>query len=56
VPVRSGLRPLRYIEHTAAAIAEGDLSRQIPRTAAPGTEVGGLVTTLNGMLAKVERE
>jgi two-component system OmpR family sensor kinase len=52
--VRAGLRPLRDIETTAAAIAGGDLSRRVPYTAAPGTEVGRLTTSLNGMLAQIE--
>ncbi|MFC4062719.1 sensor histidine kinase [Planomonospora corallina] len=52
--VRAGLRPLRGIEETAAAIAGGDLSRRIPGTAAPGTEVGRLSAALNGMLGQLE--
>jgi two-component system, OmpR family, sensor kinase len=53
--VRAGLRPLRRIEETAAAIAGGDLSRRVPGEAAPGTEVGRLTESLNGMLAQIER-
>lgn len=47
-------RPLAQIEDTAAGIAEGDLSRRIPH---PGThdEVGSLATSLNLMLAHLER-
>jgi two-component system OmpR family sensor kinase len=51
--VRSSLRPLREVEETAAAIAEGDLARRVP--ASPrGTEVGRLAAALNGMLAQIE--
>ncbi|MCO1657004.1 sensor histidine kinase [Pseudonocardia humida] len=50
-----GLRPLRRIEHTAAAIASGDLSRRVPVVAAPGTEIGHLATSLNVMLGQLER-
>ncbi|OZM83194.1 HAMP domain-containing sensor histidine kinase [Pseudonocardia sp. MH-G8] len=50
-----GLRPLRRIEHTAAAIASGDLSRRVPAVAAPGTEIGHLATSLNVMLGQLER-
>ncbi|GAA3965080.1 HAMP domain-containing sensor histidine kinase [Actinomadura viridis] len=53
--VHAGLRPLRRIDHTAAAIAAGDLSRRVPDLAAPDTEVGRLSTALNGMLAQIER-
>jgi two-component system OmpR family sensor kinase len=52
--VRAGLRPLRRIEETAAAIAGGDLSRRVPFTTAPATEVGRLTAALNGMLAQIE--
>ncbi|GGL42794.1 sensor histidine kinase [Planomonospora parontospora] len=52
--VRGGLRPLREIEETAAAIAGGDLSRRVPGTAAPGTEIGRLSAALNGMLGQLE--
>ncbi len=51
--VRTSLRPLREVEETAAAIAGGDLSRRVPEHH-PGTEVGRLSTSLNGMLAQVE--
>ncbi|WP_250031383.1 sensor histidine kinase [Paractinoplanes maris] len=50
-----GLRPLRRIEHTAAAIAAGDLSRRVPDLAAPGTEIGHLAASLNTMLSQLER-
>ena len=50
-----GLRPLRRIEHTAAAIAGGDLTRRVPGLAAPGTEIGHLAASLNTMLGQLER-
>ncbi|TDV44814.1 sensor histidine kinase [Actinophytocola oryzae] len=52
--VRAGLRPLGRIEETAAAIAGGDLSRRVPFTTSPATEVGRLTASLNGMLAQIE--
>ncbi|MEU4979620.1 HAMP domain-containing sensor histidine kinase [Streptomyces sp. NPDC021969] len=52
--VRAGLRPLRRIETTAAAIASGDLSSRVPRLAAPRTELDRLSTALNGMLDRIE--
>jgi two-component system OmpR family sensor kinase len=51
--VRASLRPLVEIEHTAAAIAGGDLSRRVPEPA-PETEVGRLAQALNAMLAQIE--
>jgi two-component system OmpR family sensor kinase len=51
--VRASLRSLENIEHTAAAIATGDLSRRVP-DADPRTEVGRLGDALNGMLAQIE--
>ncbi|RSM69343.1 sensor histidine kinase [Amycolatopsis sp. WAC 01375] len=50
-----GLRPLRRIEHTAAAIAGGDLSRRVPVLASPGTEIGHLATSLNTMFGQLEQ-
>ncbi|MBP2335536.1 two-component system OmpR family sensor kinase [Saccharothrix coeruleofusca] len=50
-----GLRPLRRIEHTAAAIADGDLTRRVPGLAAPTTEVGHLAASLNTMLGQLEQ-
>lgn len=50
-----GLRPLRRIEHTAAAIAAGDLTQRVPGLAAPGTEIGHLATSLNTMLGQLEQ-
>ncbi|TCO59632.1 HAMP domain-containing sensor histidine kinase [Actinocrispum wychmicini] len=52
--VTAGLRPLRRIEETSAAIAGGNLASRIPDTAAPNTEIGRLSTALNGMLARIE--
>ena len=51
--VRIGLRPLEEIGTTAAAIAEGDLTRRVAR-AEPRTEVGRLGLALNAMLAQIE--
>jgi two-component system, OmpR family, sensor kinase len=51
--VRVNLRPLRQVEHTAAAIAAGDLTQRIP-PADPGTEVGELSAALNTMLSEIE--
>ncbi|MGC5015951.1 HAMP domain-containing sensor histidine kinase [Streptosporangium sp. DT93] len=51
--IRRSLRPLEEIEHTAEAIAAGDLSRRVP-DADPRTEVGRLGRSLNGMLAQIE--
>ncbi|WP_367048605.1 HAMP domain-containing sensor histidine kinase [Streptomyces sp. Je 1-332] len=52
--VHAGLRPLRRIETTAAAIADGDLSRRVPALAPTRTELGRLATALNGMLDRIE--
>ena len=54
VVVRRSLRPLTEVEHTAAAIAAGDLSRRVPESD-PRTEVGRLSAALNGMLGQIER-
>jgi two-component system OmpR family sensor kinase len=51
--VRAGLRPLDDVETTAEAIAAGDLTRRVPE-GAPGTEVGRLSASLNGMLHQIE--
>jgi two-component system, OmpR family, sensor kinase len=51
--VRHSLRPLVDVEHTAAAIAAGDLSRRVPQSD-PRTEVGRLAGALNGMLSQIE--
>jgi two-component system OmpR family sensor kinase len=52
--LHAGLRPLRRIEETSAAIARGDLSRRVPEVASPGTEVGRVSAALNSMLAQNE--
>jgi two-component system OmpR family sensor kinase len=51
--VRLGLRPLDAIGETAAAIADGDLSRRVER-AESRTEVGRLGIALNAMLGHIE--
>jgi two-component system OmpR family sensor kinase len=51
--VQASLRPLTEIEHTAAAIAAGDLTRRVPE-ANQATEVGRLAAALNTMLAQIE--
>jgi two-component system OmpR family sensor kinase len=51
--VRNSLRPLTEVEHTARAIAAGDLSQRVPE-GSEHTEVGRLSTALNGMLARIE--
>jgi two-component system OmpR family sensor kinase len=53
VLIRSSLRPLVAVEHTAEAIAGGDLTRRVPE-ADPRTEVGGLARALNVMLGQIE--
>ena len=45
--------PLTEVEHTAAAIAAGDLSRRVPHRD-PRTEVGRLALAVNGMLSQIE--
>ena len=51
--VRLGLRPLRRIEQTAAAITAGDLSKRIDHPD-PQTEVGRVGNALNEMLDRIE--
>lgn len=51
--VRRSLRPLREVEETAAAIADGDLTRRVPELD-PRTEVGQLSQSLNTMLGQIE--
>ncbi|GGO81494.1 sensor histidine kinase [Nonomuraea cavernae] len=51
--VRRSMRPLSEIEHTAEAIAAGQLGRRVP-DGDPRTEVGRLARSLNGMLAQIE--
>jgi two-component system OmpR family sensor kinase len=52
IVVRIGLRPLTRIEHTAEAIAAGELDRRVADTD-PRTETGRLGTSLNVMLARI---
>ncbi|HVS67745.1 MAG TPA: HAMP domain-containing sensor histidine kinase [Mycobacteriales bacterium] len=51
--IRQSLNPLVAVEHTAAAIAAGDLSQRVPEQD-PRTEVGRLSAALNVMLARIE--
>jgi two-component system, OmpR family, sensor kinase len=51
--VRDALRPLRAIERTAGAIADGDLTQRVER-ADNRTEVGRLGVALNAMLGQIE--
>jgi two-component system OmpR family sensor kinase len=48
-----GLRPLREIAGTAAAIAGGDLARRVP-LGRPNTETGQLAAALNSMLGQIQ--
>jgi two-component system, OmpR family, sensor kinase len=52
--VHRSLRPLSEVEHTAAAIAAGQLDRRVPERD-PRTEVGQLSLALNGMLTQIQR-
>jgi two-component system OmpR family sensor kinase len=52
--VRIGLRPLVAMETTAAAIADGDLSRRV-ESDDEHTEVGRLGHSLNVMLSRIEQ-
>jgi two-component system OmpR family sensor kinase len=51
--VSQSLRPLTEVEHTAAAIAGGQLDRRV-RERDARTEVGRLSLALNGMLAQIQ--
>jgi two-component system OmpR family sensor kinase len=51
--IRVGLRPLRDVERTAEAIADGDLDQRVTNTN-PRTEVGHLAAAFNVMLERVE--
>jgi two-component system OmpR family sensor kinase len=51
--VRLGLRPLRDIERTAAAIADGELGQRVPGDNRK-TEVGRLARALNVMLGRIQ--
>lgn len=52
--VRRAFRPLTQIEDTAAAIADGDLTRRIP-TRVANDEVTSLSRSLNAMLSQIEQ-
>ena len=52
--VTSTFAPLRQVEATAAAIAEGNFSERLPGDT-PNTEVGRLNRSLNTMLARIDR-
>ncbi|WP_018686012.1 sensor histidine kinase [Actinokineospora enzanensis] len=52
--VRGSMRPLEEVEATAEAIAAGDLGRRVP-VRRPGSEVGRLAVSLNGMLGQIEQ-
>lgn len=51
--IRRALQPLREVERTAGAIAEGDLDRRVPHWPRE-TEVGQLAAALNKMLARLQ--
>ena len=52
--VHVGLRPLRDIERTAGAIAQGELDQRVPG-ANRKTEVGRLAEALNAMLGRIQQ-
>ncbi|GAA3889551.1 hypothetical protein GCM10022381_34420 [Leifsonia kafniensis] len=52
--VTSTFAPLREVERTAAAIADGDFSQRLGG-ATPNTEVGRLNRSLNTMLSRIDR-
>ena len=52
--VTSTFAPLREVEATAAAIADGDFSQRL-QGATPNTEVGRLNRSLNTMLSRIDR-
>jgi two-component system, OmpR family, sensor kinase len=52
--VRASLRPLRAMEHTAVAIAGGDLGQRVPELD-QRTELGQLSAALNSMLEQIEQ-
>ena len=52
--VHVGLRPLRDIERTAGAIAQGELDQRVPG-ANRKTEVGRLAEALNVMLGRIQQ-
>lgn len=50
---RAALVPVGAVVGAARRITEGDLSKRLP-VAHPGDEIGGLATTINAMLARLE--
>jgi two-component system OmpR family sensor kinase len=52
--VTSTFSPLKEVEITAAAIADGDYSQRLPGST-PNTEVGRLNRSLNTMLGRIDR-
>ncbi|MCP2030177.1 two-component system OmpR family sensor kinase [Okibacterium sp. HSC-33S16] len=54
VLVMSAFHPLREVERTASAIADGDFSQRLAGST-PNTEVGRLNRSLNTMLARIDR-
>lgn len=53
--VTTTFAPLRQVEQTAVAIADGDFSQRLPSTSPTNTEVGRLNRSLNIMLARIDR-
>ncbi len=53
--VTTTFAPLRQVEDTAVAIADGDLSLRLPSSAPMTTEVGRLTRSLNVMLGRIDR-
>lgn len=51
--INAALRPLKEVESTARAIADGDLDRRVPQWS-PDTEVGSLSAALNKMLTQLQ--
>ena len=51
--ITSALRPLREVERTALAVAEGDTSQRLIEHS-PNTEMGRLSTSLNAMLGSID--
>jgi two-component system, OmpR family, sensor kinase len=50
---QTALRPVETVTATAREMGEGDLSRRLP-VANPKDEIGGLTTTINGLLSRLE--
>ena len=53
--VTTTFAPLREVEDTAVAIADGDLSLRLPSSSPTNTEVGRLNRSLNIMLGRIDR-